>query len=63
VAGAALGFDFVLAFAAGAGAAFSVARKARLRSRFFAFDRLRVFSRALSFGMVGLPDVKMVFKY
>jgi hypothetical protein len=27
-----------------------------LRSRFFALDRLRVFSRAFSFGMVGLPD-------
>jgi hypothetical protein len=55
-AGAALGLDFVLALAAGAGAAFSVALRARLRSRFLALDRLRVFSRAFSFGMLGLRD-------
>jgi hypothetical protein len=47
------GVAFFLPFAAG-GCVFSVARRSRLRSRFFALDRLRVFSRALSFGMVGL---------
>jgi hypothetical protein len=58
-AGVALAFD--LALAAGAGAALCVAFRARLRSRFFALDRLRVFSRAFSFGMVGLPDESVKF--
>jgi hypothetical protein len=59
VAGVVLGLDFVLALAAGAGAAFRVALRARLRSRFLALDRLRVFSRALSFGMLGLRELRM----
>jgi hypothetical protein len=54
-AGAVLGF----ALAAGLGDVCSVALRARLRSRFFALDRLRVFSLALIFGMVGLPELKM----
>ena len=52
-AGVAFAFALDLALAAGAGAGFSVALRARLRSRFLALDRLRVFSRALSFGMMG----------
>jgi hypothetical protein len=51
---------FFFPFAGGA-CAFSVALRARLRSRFFALDRLRVFSRAFSFGMVGLPDESVKF--
>jgi hypothetical protein len=50
----AAGVAFFLPLAAGA-SVFSVAFRARLRSRFFAFDRLRVFSRAFSFGIVGAP--------
>ena len=55
-----LALDLALAldFPAGAAGVCNEARRARLRSRFLAFDRLRVFSRALSFGMNGLRGVK-----
>lgn len=54
-AGVALDLDLDLVFGAGEAGVCSVALRARLRSRFFALDRLRVFSRAFSFGMVGAP--------
>jgi hypothetical protein len=57
----AVGVVFFLPFPAAGACAFNVAFRARLRSRFFALDRLRVFSRAFSFGMVGLPDESVKF--
>jgi hypothetical protein len=60
----------VLAFAAGLAAALAVvcsdARSARVLSRLAAFERLRVFLRALVFGMESCPlilhESKMVLK-
>ena len=50
----AAGAAFFLALGAAGAAVVNEALRSRLRSRFFALDRLRVFSRAFSFGMVGL---------
>src|SRR5712692_12000040 len=57
-AGVALDFD--LALAAGAAGVCNVALRARLRSLFLALDLLRVFSRALSLGMMGLREIENV---
>jgi hypothetical protein len=55
----ALAVDLVAGFAVLAAGNFSEARRARFLSRFAACDRLRVFSRALSLGIVELRDFRI----